>query len=341
MNEIIMTFAIPTYNRPNKLEEILREILQYNEERIEIVLSDASTNRETYELVRRIDDSRIRYLVRNDMNSTIQLIENAIGKYFMFVLDKDKVIGKYIKTLIEFLKSNNDILYGRCQLSFEPKRRGQKFEIIPKGYEGVKEIGYRIWHPTGFFLHRQKCLNHIKREILEGYTYFWYGEVAMLGKGVFCNIPLIKTEALKDAARVKSHSAANGKASQMFFAPDYQKKLFRDFMSNLSNLPLKKKYKRYIMVDIFFRQINAVTFQYKEIMSNKMLCAHYAIKPKKISNKELFTYEIEFLQKEIPYMLNTLNLSVLEKIVILIMIAKKEIMRFYRLMILQFVKEKE
>jgi len=108
-DDILVTIGIPTYNRADGyLRNVIDRSLGQTYKNLEVIVSDNCSTDETPELVRSIDDPRLRYF-RQDTN--IGAINNynfclnqAGGKYFLLFHDDDLIDKDFIETCISALK---------------------------------------------------------------------------------------------------------------------------------------------------------------------------------------------------------------------------------------------
>lgn len=109
----LVTVGIPTFNRPDGLENTLKRVTQQSYAHLEILVSDnASDDHETVMRVveKHSDDSRVKYVRQKENIGSLgnfqYLVENASGDYFLWISDDDDVELNYIEALVEKLKLN-------------------------------------------------------------------------------------------------------------------------------------------------------------------------------------------------------------------------------------------
>ena len=113
MNQYILTIAIPTYNREKLLKRSLESILQQNDNRVEILVSDTCSTDGTCSLMNYYATrySNIRY-IKNDENigsnnNFLQCYRKARGKYIMLLGSDDLLLEGALKEIINFLYNNS------------------------------------------------------------------------------------------------------------------------------------------------------------------------------------------------------------------------------------------
>ena len=68
MSKVLLSFCIPTYNRPERIYKILKQLVNLKTNEIEIVIGDDNpSSKKTEEVVNKFIDSRISYF-RNKEN---------------------------------------------------------------------------------------------------------------------------------------------------------------------------------------------------------------------------------------------------------------------------------
>lgn len=148
--EPLVTIGIPTYNRPIELHKAIEASISQSYKNLEIIISDNSS---TDPMVERLcleyvkKDNRITY-VRHIQNYGPQfnykyVLENANGKYHMFLADDDWLSENYIFECVNILENSDfsivfgdmnfyDINYSfirTCpQISFEEDRASERME---------------------------------------------------------------------------------------------------------------------------------------------------------------------------------------------------------------------
>lgn len=318
MNKTILTFIIPTHNRLFKLKKIIEEILKYPENTIEILISDDSSNNDTKDFIAQIKDNRISYFSRKETSCFLERINKAKGKYVMCLLDKDMVRSKYIGDFIEFLMNNKNVCYGRCLLPFDQSRGGEKYIIYKRGEDGVRALGFREWHPSGFFIDKEKCLKEINHSLLKNAIMHLDAQMAIVGDGAYYQLPMVLTESKRELMKTKTLNSSYGIIDDMFFSIKNECILFRKFIKDLSELPLSDIVKKSIMFEIYFRHLDAVTFRYRNILSDKQICRHYGIRTVEVNNKEIIKNAINFTRNELKYACDLYNLTLKEKFALIL-----------------------
>ena len=159
-----LSICIPTYNRSEVLKESLMQLLKYEGDDIEVVISDNCSPDNTEEVVRGAADKRVRYY-RNNYNNggynLISVLQHAQGKWAMLVSDEDSVYIENLKKIVALLKKNESCgmvcasyyLYGNPYRVYEDERK-------MAGFEAVNRILFHTYMSGKIF-----NLDYVQREI--------------------------------------------------------------------------------------------------------------------------------------------------------------------------------
>ncbi|MGA8731553.1 MAG: glycosyltransferase family 2 protein, partial [Terracidiphilus sp.] len=110
----LLTFAIPTFNRPGSLSKLLAILLEQLQEetRVELIVSDNASPDETADVVSRYQASGlpIRYL-RNHTNlgadrNILNCFEQSTGKYVWIFSDDDVIAPGTLDRVLRVLSSH-------------------------------------------------------------------------------------------------------------------------------------------------------------------------------------------------------------------------------------------
>lgn len=107
--DILLTVAIPTYNRPKTLKRALDAISAQYDERVEVLVCDDSTNNDVQTVVEEMSSNiPIRY-IKNPENlgfnkNFLQCFREAKGEYVLLMGDDDLIIN--LPHIMEYLTEN-------------------------------------------------------------------------------------------------------------------------------------------------------------------------------------------------------------------------------------------
>ncbi len=112
-NEILLSIAIPTYNRYQYLEDCLKATCSINSEKMEIVVQDNSENNAAgIKIIQSINDKRIKYFHTKEHITVSEncsaSIEHSSGKYVCLIGDDDTVCDNIIDLVEEMEKYDVD-----------------------------------------------------------------------------------------------------------------------------------------------------------------------------------------------------------------------------------------
>lgn len=121
MNKPLVTLSIPTYNRPKEIEKAILSAVNQTYKNLEILIADnCSPNEDVTKICLKYQasDSRIKYH-RHEKNmgplyNYNYLLEQAKGKYHIYLADDDWLSETYIEQSVDFLENHNDysIVFG-------------------------------------------------------------------------------------------------------------------------------------------------------------------------------------------------------------------------------------
>ncbi|MHA1491924.1 MAG: glycosyltransferase family 2 protein [Promethearchaeota archaeon] len=171
MSKILLSFCIPTYNRPERISNLIKQFISSQSQEIEIIIGDDNPfSDKTQDVVKRLDDPRIKYF-RNKKNlgmdgNMLRTIHKASGEFVFIMMDDDDIEMKSVPWLLEIIKKNKNLtrIYG----TFADKRQNKKKIIITygdkllkRGTESLIELLFYQSHGSGVIL-RKRALDFKK-----------------------------------------------------------------------------------------------------------------------------------------------------------------------------------
>ena len=116
MDDVLLSIAIPTFNRKALLLRLLNSILKNSLNGIEIIISDNHSNDGTKEYFEMLNDSRIRYIYNHENlgfdRNYLQCCNVARGKYVWIIGSDDIVSEDAVSNIFHFLNHNKvDLLF--------------------------------------------------------------------------------------------------------------------------------------------------------------------------------------------------------------------------------------
>lgn len=301
----LLTVCIPTFNRGEKVESLVKSILRCDSNLLEVAVLDNASTDDTYSKLLMINDSRLR-LVRNNVNiggilNCIQSLCYGRGKYLLFCTDKDWIDFSALDRFLNFLASNLDLAAGRCELNGKANFSAQFFE---PGFESIYNLGYQSNHPTGYFFNRMKMeklgliSKHSDLSIVGAFPFeFILGELCELSRTAKVVIQMCFTETKNDAQKIVSFTYAG--EADVFFAPQHRYKIFVAYIDHFLKLNLDPAKGYIFSKELFFRMSVQATWAYRNMLKDEKICAHYRIKPRNVGIIEmannLITYCMHFI----------------------------------------------
>lgn len=300
-----LSFCIPTYNRSESSNRLVREILSVNDNAIEVVVLDNGSTDNTLEALNSIQDKRLKIYANGEnkgaLFNMINVLTKANGKYLIYSTDQDFINSSNIENFKEFLLKNESISCGYCEFSPDNNATNQ---IFSKGYETINNIAYLSRHPSGYFFNGEilKKINYL--EHFGNYDYvdlfpfeFIFAELGLMGNGAIYNKQLNIPETATNKVAKNKSSTTNGKSSKAFFTPTSRLKLALNYTNHINQLSLQNDEKMKLIRNVFIRGLFASTFGYKSLLQNHSLCEHYYIIPRNMRMFELLSIGTSFFSE--------------------------------------------
>lgn len=304
---IFLSICIPTFNRSDKTLDLVRNLLSYKQNDIEVVVLDNCSTDDTQLLLSEIKDERLIY-IRNEQNigsmpNVLKSLTHGEGEFVLLCLDKDRIVTENLPYLIRRIRDDNEVVLGQCALN---TNYFEKDIVYDKGLLSIKYLAYTSEHPSGLFIKRSLLNNAgIINKIIDTNKSFAFNtellkaEMSILGKSKRINIPLIYTETLAVCEKELSHTY---KGDNIYFFPKKIIETFNIYIQNLYSLNLPKNHKRIVSKYIYISLLNASTSGFKNIMKNRSICTHHGIDSHNVGFGELLlaykNFNINFFSKE-------------------------------------------
>lgn len=301
MNNIKLSFCIPTYNRIKSTEKLVTDILSCDAPNIEVVVLDNCSTDGTMSVLECIDDVRLT-LYSNEENkgglyNVVHVLNKASGDFVVFLTDKDHVNPLQIRDFIHFLTESKNLAAGYCEFNSKSK---VDLEFFSAGFEAVRNVAYKGRHPTGYFFNNSllKPIKHTERfsdfKVVDVFPMdFILAELCMSGKGAIYHPHLFTLETAEMAAKQKSYNAS-GKTKEAFFSPAARLKVAISYTKHITTLYLSRNEKDTLIIDMLIRQFAAATLGYKLMLSNNNLCIHYDMDSREVKVNELIKIGLDF-----------------------------------------------
>jgi abequosyltransferase len=158
--KILLTIAIPTYNRAGYLVECLNHIcsqLEGYEDRVELVVSDNCSTDSTGEVVQRYIEKGYPVIYRRNPenigsdNNFIKCFKEALGKYVLIMGDDDILLEGALSRILNILdKDDYGVVYLRTY-GFKEDYKRERPKVFYKGYKEYSDTK-RFINETSYFL---------------------------------------------------------------------------------------------------------------------------------------------------------------------------------------------
>jgi len=149
--EVLVTVAIPTYNRPEYLRESLKSVLGQTYKNFYVLILDNHSDKDNESMVREFNDPRVKF-IRHPKNIGIianwnKAIELCNTKYLSIFHDDDIMEPEFLKESIMVLEKNNKAAFSYCKAN-KVDKNGKYLSLWSDLYPKVgliKAPGYLIY----------------------------------------------------------------------------------------------------------------------------------------------------------------------------------------------------
>jgi abequosyltransferase len=157
---ILLTIAIPTYNRSGYLDECLNHIcsqLKGYEDRVELVVSDNCSTDSTGEVVKRYIDKGYPVIYRRNPenigsdNNFIKCFKEAMGKYVLLMGDDDILLEGSLSRILNVLERDDYGVVFLRTYGFKEDYVKERPKVFYKGFDEYSERKVFI-KKTSYFL---------------------------------------------------------------------------------------------------------------------------------------------------------------------------------------------
>ena len=279
----LLTVCIPTYNRVEKVESLVKSILRCDSNLLEVAVLDNASTDATCSKLLMIDDHRL-CLASNSVNigsilNCIQSLSLGNGRYLLVCLDKDWIDFSALDRFLHFLSSNMELAAGRCELG---KNTNFSAKFFDRGFESIYNLGYQSNHPTGYFFNRLKMealgLTSKYSDVSKvgGFPFeFILGELCFLGHTAKIQNQMCLTETKDEAQKIVS------------FAPHHRYRIFLAYLDHFLGLKLGIADVNLFSKELIMRMVVQVTWSYRNTLIDEKICSHYRVKPRKVGAIEM------------------------------------------------------
>lgn len=295
-NHILLSICIPAYNNTLNLSDMVRKILEkYEDNDIEIVISDNCSCDDADKIFAKINDKRLYYIANKQNDGPIlngmRALANAHGKYAVFLLDKDFINIAFLKDLTNLLK-NIDFSAGYCNLNLPAN---SKFSVkkLKTVFSCLKNIAYLSKHPTGYIFKNEllKKIDIEKKYGTEEQSLYFSCEficadLSLYGNGIIINIPVFHmTKLLSNSSSKGNENGSKTFAKELnniYFMPERRFEVFKKYAEHLKMLAIPEKIKKIIFIRLLFDIYKQTIINYKFMIEDKIICNHHKINTRDI-----------------------------------------------------------
>ncbi len=172
-NEVspLISIIIPLYNKGKNIESTIASALSQNYKKIEIIIVDDGSTDNSADIVKAINDSRIRYFykINGGVSSARNYgVQKANGEWVLFLDADDILLPNCLSTLYDVVLSCNqylDVVAGNYYRVI-----GEKRKLYNNGkYQGIVPDNFK-WYFFNKFSMRTGCVL-IRKEIMDKYPF--------------------------------------------------------------------------------------------------------------------------------------------------------------------------
>jgi len=180
MPDVLLSFCIPTYNRPRRIHLIIQQIISFLNAEIEIIISDDNPlSDETQKVVTKFKDPRIKYF-RNNINlgydsNVLITIKRATGKFIFILMDEDDIEMEVIPWILDKIRTEKNLAQLRGTIGDNRSNKKKPYykleeKILGRGSAHLNEFLNLSIHTSGIIL-RKKALDLNKAKKYIGFLY--------------------------------------------------------------------------------------------------------------------------------------------------------------------------
>lgn len=283
MDSKLLSISIPTYNRAGLLKELLGNILSFQSDEIEVVVTDNQSSDETAEILANIKDERLKIFKNSESvpgyyNMIIGLF-NASGKYVIHCNDRDLLFTDKLPALLRVLREGN---YSYVQTTRGYLEPSYKISIYEKGFDSLIHQKHSN-HPTGMIFNVEIMHNYLNRENYKKYvddtfTYsFLMRDLLVFEKSAWFDVGCWNERPSRIKLEVKSGSVYKG---GLYFEPDRISVFMRSVLNHLIDNPhfvLNEEQKEKLILNILEYFHDQLMLK-KTCYADNRECMHYGMK---------------------------------------------------------------
>lgn len=198
---------ISTYNRPDIICNTIDSILNQKGVEFEVIVSDNSTNNQTYELLKNYRD-RIKYIKRNVSVNAVEhwnlILGNVTSKYFIIFHDDDIMLDGMLSAIYEAFSNDDEVIAVGSNANTVKNNKiidtwflknNEDVQIVSNGTQMARRyLGKNQIVPFPSYAYKKRVADELKFDPKKGGKYCdvaFLIDVANLGKVKFIAKPLM------------------------------------------------------------------------------------------------------------------------------------------------------
>jgi len=138
--ENLVSVIIPTYNRADYIVETIKSVLCQTYQKFEIIIVDDGSTDNTGDLIKLINDPRLKYIYQSNSGLPASPRNNGIkaakGDFIAFLDSDDLWLPEKLEKQVEILVKNNDIGLVYCNAEYFGSDYKGNSTIVKEGYTG-------------------------------------------------------------------------------------------------------------------------------------------------------------------------------------------------------------
>ena len=287
MNELSkLGICLTVYNQIDLVEWNLKNILKYDRDDIEVIVSDDCSTDDIRGLCEKLDDKRIKYYRTPNNGGHDRNILFALSKcssdYAIVLRSRDSVIPERITEIIELIEKNNSLSYGVFSSVDESGRTNVSLSdrIYKRGFEAIEAHKRVFIHPSGN-IYRLSLLNlELYRKYIDNYFDNIYSFVVhdlirmkLATKGDFVTSSN-KAWIYSETSKSKDVAVNSGANKKSVYDPEYLYPRYRcEFEFVQKHIP--KKYQYSLTGYLIKRFYKNIAYDFRLFNKNEDLKKHY------------------------------------------------------------------
>lgn len=308
----ILCICISTYNKENRIERLVKEILKFQSSKIAVVVVDDNSLDNTVARLSQIKDARLSVFQNAENKGArgnwFETINHGYGKYILHLLDRDWVQVEYLQKVIDIL-GHEEAGFGYIGTIFS--LAGSKNGLMERylaGREALEKFAFVLVHPSGFLVKRSCWEALPDKEVFfaeGGYGIYPHSYIfALLAEkqdGILLHYPFVKV--IANYARYKSGFYQHeGQSIPYWWMPDAHRielealTQYAFIHMNLSKLLLQN-----VLQYRFHENLYMATISYRDIAKNPRNASHYGVRVSYVEENELIRINIRFVWQYIMF----------------------------------------